>query len=213
MAGRAAVVMAVGAVLAVPGAANAAELQAAYDVYVPGKGFEIGLVNAATGAPLPVPAGVNSADDELHPTLSPDGRFLTFARMHLLPKLNGDITVPEQRQIVTVNLESGAVVVAPIGAGGAGPNYTQRVPGTVQLSWGAQPDGTTGGEGNVRAGMSIDGWSRPTSAGRCSSSSRRRPTCSFRTWRPCAARSASRAAGRAPCSVTCAPSRWRRSIR
>ena len=35
----------------------------------------------------------------------------------------------------------------------APPNYTQKVPGTVQLSWGAQPDGTSGSEGNIRAGM------------------------------------------------------------
>ena len=40
---------------------------------------------------LSVPAAVNTTDDELHPTLTPDGRYLVFMRTKLQPKLNGDI--------------------------------------------------------------------------------------------------------------------------
>ena len=43
-----------------PATAPAAGLVAAYDRYVTGKGFEIGLVNAPTGATLALPAGVNT---------------------------------------------------------------------------------------------------------------------------------------------------------
>jgi hypothetical protein len=135
--------------------APAAELQAAYEHYEPGQGFQIGLKHASTGAMLPLPAGVNTTEDELHPTLSPDGRFLAFTRMRLLPKLNGDIVPPPERTLVSVNLQTGAVQV--FGAGGVGPTYTQRDPGTVQLSWAAQPDGTTSTEGTTFAGFSSDG--------------------------------------------------------
>ena len=62
-----------------------------------GKGFEIRIVNAATGAQIAVPAGVNTPDDELHPALSADGRSLVFTRMKLQPKLNGDIVPPTER--------------------------------------------------------------------------------------------------------------------
>ena len=68
-----------------PATADAA-LIAAYDRYVTGSGFQIGLVNAATGAAIALPAGVNTPDDELHPTLSPDGRYLVFMRTKLLPE-------------------------------------------------------------------------------------------------------------------------------
>ena len=37
--------------------ASAAELQAAYDYYEPGQGFQIGLEHAATGAALALPRG------------------------------------------------------------------------------------------------------------------------------------------------------------
>lgn len=94
--------------------------------------------------------------DELHPALSPDGRFLAFTRMRLLPKLNGDIVPPAQRTLVSVNLQTGAIQT--FGAGGVGPTYTQREPGTVQLSWAAQPDGAdlpaaARGQGPVDLGL------------------------------------------------------------
>lgn len=66
----------------VPATADAAGLIAAYDRYETGKGFEIGLVNVSTGATVPVPATVNTTDDELHPALSADGRYLVFTRMN-----------------------------------------------------------------------------------------------------------------------------------
>ena len=87
------------AAAAVPAGASAAGLIAAYDRYVTGKGFEIGLVNASTGTRLTVPAGVNTTDDELHPSLSVDGRYLVWMRTRLLPKLNGDIPVPADRTL------------------------------------------------------------------------------------------------------------------
>ena len=54
-------------------------------------------MNAATGAGIAVPAGVNTNDDELHPALSADGRSLVFTRMKLQPKLNGDVVPPTPR--------------------------------------------------------------------------------------------------------------------
>ena len=66
-----------------PATTSAAGLIAAYERYVTGSGFEIRLVNAATGAQVAVPAGVNTPDDELHPALSADGRYLAFTRMKL----------------------------------------------------------------------------------------------------------------------------------
>ena len=86
-----------------------AGLMAAYERYEPGKGFEIGLVNVATGAAIALPAGVNTADDELHPALSRDGRFLYFARMRLLPSLSGDILPPDTRTIHRMDRQSGTV--------------------------------------------------------------------------------------------------------
>ena len=89
--------------------ASAAGLIAAYDRYVTGKGFEIGLVNAATGAAIALPAGVNTNDDELHPTLTPDGRYLVFMRTKLLPKLNGDIVPPDARTLFVADRQTGTV--------------------------------------------------------------------------------------------------------
>ena len=59
-----------------PATANAAGLIAAYDHYVPGKGFEIGLKDAARPARTLSPARQVSTphDDEMHPALSRDGR-------------------------------------------------------------------------------------------------------------------------------------------
>ena len=92
--------IALAAAAAAPAGAPAAGLIAAYDRYETGKGFEIGLVNASTGSRLAVPAGVNTTDDELHPSLSVDGRYLVWMRTRLLPKLNGDIAVPSERTLL-----------------------------------------------------------------------------------------------------------------
>ena len=122
--------LAVTAVLALaPATASAAGLIAAYDRYVTGKGFEIGLVNALTGATLALPAGVNTNDDELHPTLTPDGRYLVFMRTKLLPKLNGDIVPPEARTLFVADRETGTVTS--LNRTGAGP--CSRDAGTPRL--------------------------------------------------------------------------------
>src|SRR3954452_19004382 len=87
------------AAAAAPATVPAAGLVAAYDRYEIGKGFEVGLINVSAGTAIAVPAGVNTADDELHPALSRDGRYLMWERMRLLPKLNGDIPVPADRTL------------------------------------------------------------------------------------------------------------------
>ena len=124
-----------------PASASAAGLIAAYDRYVTGSGFQIGLVNAATGAAIALPAGVNTTDDELHPTLSPDGRYLVFMRTKLLPKLNGDIVPPDARTLFIADRETGTVqslsqtgagpVIGPAGRLGFGirPSQVPQQPG------------------------------------------------------------------------------------
>jgi hypothetical protein len=133
--------IAVGALLAFAPSAQAAELLAAYEHYVPGQGFQIGLVNASTGEARTLPAGVNTTDDELHPTLSPDGRYLAFTRMRLLPKLNGDVAVPAQRTVVLVDLQARQIVPFAAGVGGAGPNFMRHGIATTlaELAWGITP--------------------------------------------------------------------------
>jgi hypothetical protein len=127
-----------GFALAAPGAAQAAGLIAAYDRYEPGKGFEIGLVNVSAGAAIPVPAGVNTADDELHPSLSADGRYLLFERMRLLPKLNGDIAVPSQRTLFMLDRQTGVITTLATGDGPpAGAAFAHRATRTVV--WGVRP--------------------------------------------------------------------------
>jgi hypothetical protein len=118
-----------------PASASAAGLIAAYDRYVTGSGFQIGLVNAATGAAIALPAGVNTTDDELHPTLSPDGRYLVFMRTKLLPKLNGDIVPPDARTLFIADRQTGTV--QSLSQTGAGPVFGP--PG--RLGWGIRPEG------------------------------------------------------------------------
>jgi hypothetical protein len=126
--------LAVAALLALaPATASAAGLVAAYDRYVTGKGFEIGLVNALTGATLALPAGVNTNDDELHPTLTPDGRYLVFMRTKLLPKLNGDIVPPAERTLFVADRETGTVTS--LARTGAGPVFVSA----GSLGWGVRP--------------------------------------------------------------------------
>jgi hypothetical protein len=133
--------LAIGAAAAaalVPATAHAAPLIAAYDTYVPGKGFEIGLVKVSTGAAVPVPAGVNTTADELHPALTPDGRFLAFMRTTLTPKLNGDIVPPADRSLLLFDRQPGGHNVALQGRG-AGPVFTRTSSASVALSWGIPP--------------------------------------------------------------------------
>jgi WD40-like Beta Propeller Repeat len=122
-----------GALALFPAGARAAGLMAAYDRYVTGKGFEIGLVNAATGASISLPAGVNTTDDELHPTLTPDGRYLVFMRTKLLPKLNGDIVPPDARTLFVADRQAGTVTS--LNQTGAGPVFFSA----GGLGWGIRP--------------------------------------------------------------------------
>jgi hypothetical protein len=120
-----------------PAAASGAGLIAAYDRYEAGKGFEIALVDVGRGTPVVLPAGVNTPADELHPTLSADGRFLAFARMTLLPKLNGDIVPPPERTVHWADLQTGQITA--VGAG-SGPVLTARTPTSSTLTWGVPPE-------------------------------------------------------------------------
>src|SRR5687768_12740628 len=130
------------AALAAPVAAPAAGLIAAYDRYETGKGFEIGLVNASTGTRLTLPAGVNTTDDELHPSLSTDGRYLVWMRTRLLPKLNGDIPVPSDRTLFMLDRQTGVITTMATGNGApAGPAFANRTNRT--LTWGVRPHSTS----------------------------------------------------------------------
>ena len=122
----------------VPATADAAALIAAYDRFVPSKGFDIGLVNVNTGAALSVPAAVNTTDDELHPTLTPDGRYLVFMRTKLQPKLNGDIVPPISRTLQLLDRQTGTVTALPP-ASGTGPGGPVFNAGGSILGWGIRP--------------------------------------------------------------------------
>ena len=117
-----------------PATADAA-LIAAYDKFVSGNGFDIGLVNPSTGAGLSVPATVNTTDDELHPTLTPDGRYLVFMRTKLQPKLNGDIVPPATRSLHRLDRQTGTLTSLNA-SGGSGPGFGA---GGSILAWGIRP--------------------------------------------------------------------------
>jgi WD40-like Beta Propeller Repeat len=119
-----------------PAPAGAAGLIAAYDRYEPARGFDLGLVNVSTGQRPSLPTGVNTTDDELHPALSPDGRYLVFMRVKLVPKLNGDIVPPAERSLLRLDRQTGQIVV--LQAPGAGPTFTPKGSATT-LAWGLRP--------------------------------------------------------------------------
>jgi hypothetical protein len=157
--------LAAGLALAPP-TASASGLIAAYDHYVPGKGFEIGLEDAQTGATLSLPAGVNTTDDEVHPALSRDGRYIVFTRMKLLPGLNGDFVPPENRTLQRVDRQAGTVTQFITGKV-AGPAYVRgRNPtnGSVTntVSWGNQTAFFDGERSYVSQHMPIDGANTTT---------------------------------------------------
>jgi hypothetical protein len=129
---------ALGLAVALPASAPAAGLIAAFDRYETGKGFEIGLLNASTGARLTLAPGVNTADDELHPALSVDGRYLLFERMRLLPKLNGDIVPPAERTLLLLDRQTGVITTLATGSGApAGAAFVNRPERVV--TWGVRP--------------------------------------------------------------------------
>jgi len=77
----AAVLATVAAMLAV-GATADANIIAAVEQPAGGSrsDLDIALYDATTGTRLSLPASVNTTDDELHPSLTPDGRLLVFER-------------------------------------------------------------------------------------------------------------------------------------
>ena len=133
------------AFLLAPVTASAAGLIAAYEQYVTGKGFEIKIVNAATGTQISVSAGVNTADDELHPALSGDGRYLVFTRMKLQPKLNGDIVPPTVRTLQWVDRQTGTITQLN-SSGGIGPVFTSKTATSSTLTWGIVPSEPPAGQ-------------------------------------------------------------------
>jgi WD40-like Beta Propeller Repeat len=72
------------AALAVPAAARA-DIFAAVTVAAPAgrSDFDVAVLNASTGARLTLPAGTNTTDDEIHPTISKDGKRLAVERRNL----------------------------------------------------------------------------------------------------------------------------------
>ncbi len=62
--------------------AAGADIFAAVEVPSPdGSNSDIAIVNAATGARQSLPPGVNTSDNELHPSITPDGKRLVFQRL------------------------------------------------------------------------------------------------------------------------------------
>ena len=123
--------------IAAPSARAADGLMAAYDTYVSGSGFQVRLVNASTGAQISLPSGVNTTADELHPTLSHDGRYLVFMRTQLAPTLAGDIVPPAARTIHLVHRTAGTVTQLAAGESPSGPTFgTFAPPATSSLAWG-----------------------------------------------------------------------------
>ena len=125
------------AMLLVPATAGAT-LVAAYETF-DGGDFDLRLKNAATGSTLTLPAGVNTADDELHPALSADGRFLAWTRMKLQPQLDGDIVPPPERQLFWLDRTTGAITQLSNGAGGTGPTFTSKTTTSTNFTWGTRP--------------------------------------------------------------------------
>ncbi len=83
-----------------PGAASA-NILAATEVPDPAAGThdtDVALVDTATGGRIGLPAGINTADDELHPSITPDGKRMVFERFNVF----SDTT-----RIIAVDLTTG----------------------------------------------------------------------------------------------------------
>ena len=90
-------------------ATGQADLLAAYERVVTGAQLDIALVNASTGAAVALPAGVNTAAREFHPSLSPDAKRLTFVRQTF--ELRGsDQILQAVNRIHVVDLRTGAAL-------------------------------------------------------------------------------------------------------
>jgi WD40-like Beta Propeller Repeat len=78
---RAAAVSAVALAAAMASTANANVIAAVDQPAGSGRtDLDVALYDTSTGLRIALPAGVNTADDELHPSLTPDGRLLVFER-------------------------------------------------------------------------------------------------------------------------------------
>jgi hypothetical protein len=130
--------LAVALLCAPPVASAATSLIAAYDKYVPGQGFDIKLVDTGTGLEIPLPSGVNTSADEIHPAMTPGGRYLVFTRMQLSPQLNGDVVPPGSRSLVMVDRTTGAIRAPLSGEDLAGTGATITA-GDVRLAYGLRP--------------------------------------------------------------------------
>jgi WD40-like Beta Propeller Repeat len=70
------------AIAVIAASAASADIIAAVEVPSPdGTNSDIALMNAATGAKPALPAGVNTDANELHPSITPDGKRLVFQRI------------------------------------------------------------------------------------------------------------------------------------
>jgi hypothetical protein len=105
-----AILTTVAAALLAPAAAHA-DVLVAYDHAVAGHGFDVAVADLQQdGSPVTLPAGVNTAANELHPSLSGDGRFLAFQRDTLATAASPDQPPVYRRQFVLVDLHAGEVV-------------------------------------------------------------------------------------------------------
>ena len=106
----------VAAALVLPAAAQA-DLLVTYDHVSTTGQLDIGLVNASTGQSVALPASVNTAAREFHPSLSPDGTLLTFVRQ-TFEQRGSDQILQAVNRIHVVNLRTGAdVTPSPLLAG------------------------------------------------------------------------------------------------
>jgi hypothetical protein len=117
---------AVAAALLVPAPVRA-DIFAAVTVAAPSgrSDFDVAVLSASTGARMTLPAGTNTTDDEIHPTISKDGKRLAFQRHNAS---NGTV------RIVVVDLSTGQSSDLFNGF-----EVAQRPPGEPAIS----PDGST----------------------------------------------------------------------
>jgi hypothetical protein len=87
---------------------------------VQGQGFNIRLVDVGTGQDIPLPANVNTAQDEYHPALTSDGRFLVFTRAQVQPLFDGTVLPPSSPQLLRLDRQTGDVRGPLTGADEAG---------------------------------------------------------------------------------------------
>lgn len=98
--------VAAAAALVAPAVAHA-DLRAAYDRVTSTGQLDVAVINASTGLPVALPAGVNTSAREFHPTLSPDGRRLAFVRQ-TFERRGSDQILQAVNRIHVVDLTTGS---------------------------------------------------------------------------------------------------------